>query len=61
MKIVVNTHGYKWNENDEYVEDIGEHGDFFKLPINLEQSNSWADDKTAEVFGCPSCHVVFFK
>jgi len=55
------THGYHWDENDQYVELTGEHGDFYSLPIKLERAVMWRDDERARVYGCPQCKQIFLE
>jgi len=56
-------HGYCWDKNNEYKEHEGEHGDFWKLPINMERQvarDYYCDgNKTAELMACPACKKTF--
>jgi len=46
--------------NDGYI--AGYDGNFFRLPVKLEQPSAWGDrDRTAELFACPSCDKTFIE
>lgn len=56
-------HGYHVESTDTSfkTENIeGKHGDFFVLPIELEQSRDYYPHIVkAGVYGCPACKIVF--
>lgn len=54
------THGIVWDDC-ESEEIIGKQGDFFTLPIELVRKECYAPDERREVYGCPSCQILFME
>jgi len=51
--------GWGW-EGDDHKEFIGEEGDFYELPVKMEQMSCFCD-KTKNLYACPKCKVAFIE
>jgi hypothetical protein len=40
---------------------IGEFGDFYKLPIQIEKTNRGFSNDRNTILGCPKCKILFMK
>ena len=57
------THSWEWTD-DGQVEFDGGQGDFFTMTTTMEQKNGTYVDspkEILEVFGCPSCKILFME
>jgi hypothetical protein len=53
--------GYDLDENDNYIETVGEDGCFWELPVKMEQQKAFYSDghRLAKLLACPSCLMTF--
>lgn len=47
-------------DNDKLESVDGKEGDFWNLPIKVERSSMYVDERAA-LFGCPKCKKTFIQ
>ena len=59
-------HGTDWHpvspdsDETELLNIDGAKGKFYRLPVTMERSHNYNDDRVS-MFGCPSCTKVFIE
>jgi hypothetical protein len=52
--------GFTGGTNGEWKQINGRHGEFYKLPVKMEQDDYGSPNRT-DILGCPNCGQMFME